>query len=167
MTELTAKQQRFAEIYLSELNATKAAIGAGYATSSAHVEGARLLKNAKVRAFIDAAMEKRAAKAGVTADQVVEELRRIAFADVRKVVSWKNGVVGLVDSDAVDAATASAISSVSQGKDGEIRIKFHSKESSLVNLGKHLGLFRDGESDRNAPVTVNIIDPRSSAKAKK
>lgn len=164
---LNAKQTAFVENYLNTLNATKAAIAAGYSSATAYSAGARLLKHVEVRTAIDAAMARRSEKAGVTGDQVIEELRRIGFADVRSVVSWKDGIVGLVDSDKINASTASAISSVSQGKDGEIKIKFHSKETALVNLGKHLGLFRDGENDRNAPITVNIIDPRSSAKAAK
>jgi phage terminase small subunit len=183
---LNAKQTAFVENYLNTLNATKAAIAAGYSAATAYSAGARLLKHVEVRTAIEAAMAKRSEKAGVTGDQVIEELRRIGFADIRKLVSWRPGVerlapdektgdlrlqivneVELIGSDKIDDATASAISSISQGKDGELKIKFHSKETALVNLGKHLGLFREGDNDRNAPVTVNIIDPRSSAKAKK
>lgn len=162
---LNAKQTAFVENYLNTLNATKAAIAAGYSAATAYSAGARLLKHVGVRTAVDVAMAKRSEKAGVTADQVVEELRRIGFADIRKVVGWAGNVVTLLDSEKVDAATAAAISSVSQGKDGELRIKFHSKDTALVNLGKHLGLFRD-QDQSGAPVIVNIVDPRSSAKGK-
>jgi phage terminase small subunit len=45
---LTPKRQRFVEEYLVDLKATQAAIRAGFAPSGASVEGARLLRNAKV-----------------------------------------------------------------------------------------------------------------------
>lgn len=185
MKGMTPKQKRFVEIYLSELNATKAAIGAGYAVSSAHVSGARMLKDAKVRAAIDQAMAKRSEKAGVTADQVVEELRRIGFADIRKLVKWRSNVtqmamdeetgepvmrvgneITLVNSEEIDEATAAAISSISQDAKGALKVRFHSKESALVSLGKHLGLFRDEGAGGGAPVIVNIVDPRTNGKPK-
>lgn len=50
---LTAKQQRFADEYLIDCNATQAAIRAGYAPESAKVTGARLLTNANLKAYID------------------------------------------------------------------------------------------------------------------
>jgi len=51
---MTAKQQRFADEYLIDCNATQAAIRAGYARNSANKQGARLLANACVREYIDA-----------------------------------------------------------------------------------------------------------------
>lgn len=51
---MTAKQQRFADEYLIDCNATQAAIRAGYARNSANEQGARLLANASVREYIDA-----------------------------------------------------------------------------------------------------------------
>jgi len=167
LTPLTAKQRVFVDAYLVDLNATTAAIAAGYPAKNARIIGSQNLSKLNIKAAIDAAMRERAAKLGVSGDKVIQQLGHLAFADIRKAVSWKDGVVSLTDSDKLDVATAAAIHSVTQGKDGEIKIRFHAKESALVNLGKHLGLFRDGENDRNAPITVNIIDPRSSAKATK
>ncbi len=54
VTMLTARQERFVDEYLADLNATQAAIRAGYSARSAHVEGSRLLTNAKVAAAISA-----------------------------------------------------------------------------------------------------------------
>ncbi len=51
---MTAKQQRFADEYLIDCNATQAAIRAGYARNSANEQGARLLAKASVREYIDA-----------------------------------------------------------------------------------------------------------------
>ena len=55
MSDLTPKQARFVEEYLIDLNATQAAIRAGYSTHTADVQGSRLLSNVKVAAAIQAA----------------------------------------------------------------------------------------------------------------
>ncbi len=59
MYKLTAKQERFVAEYLIDLNATQAAIRAGYAEKGASVEGTRLLANAKVAAAVAAAKAER------------------------------------------------------------------------------------------------------------
>ena len=57
MSNLNEKQKRFADEYLIDLNATQAAIRAGYSPRSAAEQASRLLKNVKVRAYIDERMD--------------------------------------------------------------------------------------------------------------
>ncbi len=54
MDDLTHKQRRFVQYYLQCFNGTRAAIKAGYSKKGAHVEASRLLRNAKVKRYIDA-----------------------------------------------------------------------------------------------------------------
>lgn len=77
---MNPKQQAFVRAYLGSAhgNATKAAIAAGYSERSAHVQGCELLKHPKVREAID----KRAEKADITAESILQELRSVAFAQV-------------------------------------------------------------------------------------
>ena len=75
MNKLTAKQQRFVAEYLVDLNATQAAIRAGYANSGASVEGTRLLANAKVSAAVAAAQAKRSERTEITQDYVLTSIR--------------------------------------------------------------------------------------------
>lgn len=70
-SSLTPKQQRFVEEYLVDLNATGAAIRAGYAESGAHVEGARLLKNAKVAEAVAKARAERSERTRIDAEWVL------------------------------------------------------------------------------------------------
>ena len=161
---MTPKQTRFVEEYLLDLNATQAAIRAGYAESGARTEGARLLANADISAAIDKAMAQRSMRTNITQDQVLRELARIGFVDIRKVVTWTNGASGfdedeaeetgevrisvanfvmLTPSDEIDAETAAAISEISQTKDGALKVKLHDKRAALVDLGRHLGMFKD------------------------
>ncbi len=68
---LTARQERFVAEYLVDLNATQAAIRAGYAEKSADVEGSRLLVNTKVAKAVAAAQAKRSERTEITQDYVL------------------------------------------------------------------------------------------------
>lgn len=164
-TELTPKQRAFVREYLIDLNATQAAIRAGYAESGASVEGSRLLANAKIASAVEAAMALRAKRTDVTADRVLQELAKIGFSDIRKAVRWQSSLiteednpdggdiaviktvvtntVQMVASDEIDDDTAACISEVSQNATGGIKIKLHDKRAALVDIGKHLGMFKE------------------------
>ncbi|MFB5761039.1 terminase small subunit [Paenibacillus medicaginis] len=83
---LTAKQKLFIKEYLVDLNATQAAIRAGYSAKTANEQGARLLANVSVQAAIQVAMDKRAAKLEITADMVLERWWAIATADPNDII---------------------------------------------------------------------------------
>ena len=72
MAKLTAKQQRFVEEYLIDLNATQAAIRAGYSPKTANEQGARLLANASVQEAIAKAMAERSRRTGISQDRVIQ-----------------------------------------------------------------------------------------------
>lgn len=87
---MTAKQQRFVEEYLKDLNATQAAIRAGYAPGqSAEVEGARQLRNAKVADAIQSAMSERSESTKIDAEAVLRELWGIATADPNDLIEYR------------------------------------------------------------------------------
>lgn len=167
---LTPKQVRFVEEYLVDLNATQAAIRAGYSEKTAKEIGCQNLTKLNIAAEIEKAMESRVERTQVTADQVIAELAKIAFVDIRKAVVWgatpnkpdvegikPNGLgmypVALVPSTKIDDDTAAAISEVSLTQTG-VKIKMYDKKAALDSLGKHLGMFKD-DSDTK-PITINI-----------
>ncbi len=78
---LTAKQERYAQEYLIDSNCTQAAIRAGYGAKSAASVGCRLLKNVKVAGRIRELTIAKAERCRVTADQVLEELAKVAMID--------------------------------------------------------------------------------------
>ena len=165
---LTARQARFVQEYLVDLNATQAAIRAGYSEKTAYSMGQRLLKHVEVAAAISKAQAKRADRTGVTQDQVMAELAKIGFYDIRKAVRW-GGVpkatmdgdlvypVEMVPSEDLDDSTAAAISEVSLTAGG-IKIKMSDKLAALEKLGKHLGMFNGaGADEADAPsLTINM-----------
>ena len=90
--KLTEKQQRFVEEYLIDLNATQAAIRAGYSAKTADQQGSRLLANVKVQQAIAERMAERSKRTGVNQDRVVLELSKIAFLKMTDVVD-RNGAI--------------------------------------------------------------------------
>jgi len=75
---LTPKQQRFVEEYLVDLNATQAAIRAGYSPKTAYSQGERLLRHVDVAAAVEARKAELAKRTRISAEEVIEGLRREA-----------------------------------------------------------------------------------------
>ncbi len=156
---LTAKQQRFVDEYLIDLNATQAAIRAGYSEKTARSISNENLTKPDIQAAIAKGMQARSCRVEITQDMVLRELAKIGFSDIRKVVRWGETMVrmvdaeegeaedmvpyhglALIDSTEIDDNTAGAIAEVSQGKDG-LKVKLHDKKGALVDIGRHLGMF--------------------------
>jgi len=157
--QLNPQQARFVEEYLIDLNATQAAIRAGYSEDTAYSQGGRLLKHVEVGKAIADAMAERSVRTRITADRVLVELSRIALSDIRRTVTWRanttetgkedeDGVpetrsfneVELIGSADIDHDTAAAIAEISQTKDGALKVKMHNKVAALQEIGKHLGV---------------------------
>lgn len=80
----TPRELRFIEEYLVDVNATQAAIRAGYAAKNADVQGPALLQKPKIRDAIAAHRAKVSEKTGLTVERLDRQLERIAFSDLRK-----------------------------------------------------------------------------------
>lgn len=81
MPKLTPKQAAFVREYLVDLNATQAAIRAGYSEKTAYSQGQRLLKNVEVQTALQDGQATKAEAAQVNAKMVLDGLRRIAEGD--------------------------------------------------------------------------------------
>lgn len=92
MSKLNAKQLRFIDEYLIDLNATAAYKRAGYAAkgNAAEVNAARLLRHAQVQAAVAAAMKARGERTRMTADQVLKLAESMLMADVNGLVSYQH-----------------------------------------------------------------------------
>jgi len=86
---LTEKAQRFVDEYIIDLNGTQAAIRAGYSTRSARAIAAENLTKPSIVAAIQAAMDSRAERTQITADQVLRRWRDIAFADANELIEYR------------------------------------------------------------------------------
>jgi len=128
---------------MADMNATQAAVRAGYSEKTAHSCGPRLLDNAGVRKKIDELTKDRAKSLDITAERVLKELARVAFADPGDVVKVdSDGHVRVTPTDQLTEDQRRAIQSVSQTAEG-VKIKMGDKLRALELVGKHIGLFID------------------------
>jgi phage terminase small subunit len=88
---LNERQRLFAAEYLVDLNATQAAIRAGYSERTAYSQGQRLLKHVEVQAAIQGALAARAARTEITADDVLQRFWAIATADPNELIEFRRG----------------------------------------------------------------------------
>jgi phage terminase small subunit len=145
---LTLKQARFLEEYLVDLNGKAAAIRAGYSQRTAEVQASQLLSNYKIRVALEDAMQARSKRTEVTADRVVAEYARIAFANMRDYLPKKGETIDLqrLDQDRT-AAVEEIIIDEFVDQAGTVhrrtRVKLHDKKAALDSLAKHLGMFVD------------------------
>lgn len=77
MAKLTAKQQRFCDEYLIDLNATQAAIRAGYSKKTAAQTAARLLTNVKIQEYIEKRMAEKEKELIADQDEVLKYLTSV------------------------------------------------------------------------------------------
>lgn len=171
MRKLTLKQQRFVEEYLIDLNATQAAIRAGYSQKTAASQGERLLRNVEVQSAITAAVKNRSSRTEVTQDMVIAELVKIAFGDQRRVMTWGPSGVKLRDSTELTSDEAAIVSEVSESvtaAGGSLKLKTHDKVGALKLLGEHLGMFKQHielTGKNGGPVQQANVTPEQLAEA--
>lgn len=90
-TPLTEKQRRFVEEYLVDLNATQAAIRAGYSQDTAGSIGHENLKKPEIQLALQQARLEQQKRTAITADGALREAWNIATADTRELVELKTG----------------------------------------------------------------------------
>ena len=143
---MTKKQKLFAEEYLRDLNATQAAIRAGYSPDTAGSIGGENLKKPEIRACIDRAMAERSKRVGVNADRVLQELAKIALVNPGNVINADDATIRpeATEEDKAAIMSVKVKQSVSENGDSiEREIRMADKIKALELLGKHLGMFKD------------------------
>ena len=155
---MTERQKRFIAEYLIDLNATQAAIRAGYSVKTAGSIGDENLKKPEINSAIAKEMAKRSKRTGVNQDRVVLELAKIAFVNASDVIDADTATVR----DNATADDTAAIQSIKvkvfPTKDGEgveREIKLGDKLKALELLGKHLGMWNDKlDLNVNLPIVI-------------
>lgn len=184
MARLTEKQKKFVNEYLKDLNATQAAIRAGYSKKTADRIGNENLKKLEIQKYLEQRMKDREKRTEITQDQVVQELAKIALANgtdfvriaiktgyrdilneagevIRKEPFEYQGVE-LLNTDEIPEEKRAAIAGIKQGANG-IEVKLNDKVKALELLGRHLGMFKDkvelsGKVDSEIEIVIGTDD---------
>ncbi|WP_257541059.1 terminase small subunit [Sphingobium sp. CFD-1] len=138
---MTPKQQRFVEEYLIDLNATQAAIRAGYSAKTAKQQGQRLLTNVDVATALTEAKTARSEETGINAAWVLTRLAQEAYADLADLYDeqgrvkpvkdwplvWRQGLVAGVEVEAIG-----------EGAGHVTKIKISDRIKRVELIGKHV-----------------------------
>lgn len=151
---LTDKRARFVEEYLVDLNATQAAVRAGYSANTAYSQGERLLKNVEVQAAISERRSKLSAVTEVTQERIVGEYARMAFYDPASIAGQP--MSGPADIANLPEEVRRAIVGWGWDKAGNFTLKLADKNAALTNLGRHLGMFTD-KVEHSGAMTINVL----------
>ena len=160
--KLTDRQERFCLEYVVDLNATQAAIRAGYSSNGAAVNATKLLKNNNVKKKIAQLQSEIAKRVEITADMVVRELAAIGFADVRECFDASGNILNPKRLPDSIARVVAGIDVIEVKKDIKVKkLKLWNKVQALESLAKHLGMYQQ-ESGATA-ININVIDANPGA----
>lgn len=176
---LTTKQKRFVEEYLKDLNATQAAIRAGYSARSAKQYADQMLSKPHIAAAVAAAQAARSKRTEVDVDYVVARMVEIDQMDVLDIMNdamelkpvsewprvWRQYLSGFDLAEMFEG----------RGEDRDMvgilkKIKWPDKIKNLELLGRHLGMFKDRvehSGPGGAPIQHVSIDTEQFAKIAK
>jgi phage terminase small subunit len=164
---LTPKQQRFVDEYLVDLNATQAAIRAGYSRRAAYSIGEENLKKPEIARAVAEAQAARAERVHIKADDVLRELARIAFSDIRAFFNDDGSLKRPHELGADQAAALASLESVEEfagkGDDRKLvgytrKVKLWEKRGALELAMRHLGMFKDSPAaSQRIEITRTII----------
>lgn len=171
-TTLTPKQQRFVEEYLVDLNATKAAIRAGYSAKTAESQGSRLLSKAKIQDAVSKGRTKQTERTEINADWLLKRLAEEANADFADLYDehgalkpvkdwpkvWRKGLISGLETEEI-RVDGSAVTMAR-------KVKVSDRLKRLELIGRHIavGAFVDKHEHTGQggtpliPETVNDLE---------
>lgn len=142
---LSDKQRVFVDEYLVDLNATQAAIRAGYSPKTANEQGARMLAKVSIQAELSERMKAREQRTEITQDRVLQEIARVAFFDPRKLFNDDGSPKRLIDLDDDSAAVIAGVDVATVGNAdigiGQVmKYKIADKLKAIDQCMSHLGM---------------------------
>ena len=174
---LTEKQKIFIKEYLIDLNASAAAVRAGYSAKNSDKIGSQLLGKTRVSEQIRIETEARTKKLEIKADAVLQELAKIAFVNIGDFIEMnESNEIKFKPLKSLKPSETAAIKSISSGANG-MNIQFYDKLTALKSLGDYLNLWsgeirenEEGKAERERASTqrmVDIINKRIEREAQK
>jgi phage terminase small subunit len=148
--QMTVQQRLFVSEYVVSQNATQAAVLAGYAKDSARQQGSDLLSRPYIIAAVAEAISRRIGTAELSANRVLEELRRLSFANVRTLFGPDGNLRPITELTLEECSAVASIEVIKKNVaagDGKVdvvhKVKLQDKVKSLELLAKHYQLLTD------------------------
>jgi len=138
---MTPRQRRFVTEYLVDCNSRQAAIRAGYAPKGAAHQAWQLLnRRPNIAEAVREGLKAREMRTLITADKALQELARIAFSDIGRLLETRpDGSIRPKPIASLSEADTAAIADLSASEKG-MRIRLHDKRLALLDIARHLGL---------------------------
>jgi phage terminase small subunit len=143
---LNPRHRLFAEKFVIHLNVADAYLAAGYSAKTrkmAAANGWNLLKREDIQTYIQELQDRRSQRLEITADRVLQEVARVAFATIGDVTEWKDNKMKVKNSEDLSDDVMAAIAEVSETRakgSVTVAVKMHQKTRALGQLMKHLGI---------------------------
>tara|TARA_B100000378_G_scaffold24408_1_gene18669 strand:- start:1857 stop:2390 length:534 start_codon:yes stop_codon:yes gene_type:complete len=157
---LSGKRKRFSQEYVIDLNATKAAIRAGYSPRTAYSQGQRLLKNVEIQKYISELKNEVGEELKISHQDVLKKLHNWVESDITEVLG-----LSLEEIKALPMEVKNLITEVKHNRksymmgdvpvtEDNFHFKFVSKERGQDMINKHLGFY---EVDNKQKASSNIV----------
>lgn len=152
---MNVRQELFFKHYISnKLNATQAALSAGYSKKTAYSQGQRLLKNVEVKKEISKYIAELLSDTEMATLKIINALDDIIDSDIGTFANIKTITIKNSDDTKTkykkvvfkntQKLNTNVLSEISENKDGGIKIKMHDKLKAIELKGKFLSLWQDG-----------------------
>jgi phage terminase small subunit len=157
MKKLEPRQKRFVQEYLIDLNATQAAIRAGYSKKTARQQADQLLTKLYIKKAVETAMKEREKRTQITADEVLKELRILLHSDIRDYIEINEdtGAIRAKGFDEMPPDASRALEAITENRtvredakgeqsivNEKVTFKLHSKTKALELAMMHLGMLK-------------------------
>jgi phage terminase small subunit len=172
--KITIRKQRFIDFYIESGNASESYVKAGYSQNGARQAARNLLTKTYIQEEIEQRRAEIAKEAGIKAQDIISEYKKIAFANSEDYFKWGESEIelsgGLKEKvsrilikppEDIDRDKRAAIAGIKEAASGGLEFKFHDKLKALDSLSKYLGIFNDAEIDKARQIkkTEELIRP--------
>lgn len=164
---LTGKKLKFCHHYGHHENGALAARQAGYSPKGARKMAHKLLQQPEVKTKCEELIAERMARLEITGERILNELSKIAFADISDIVDLDNNSITVEDFKALSPEQRACIASAKKDKHGNVVLTFHDKIAALTKLGQNKKLFTDVQENKNtftAMGSVTVEDSEGNTK---
>lgn len=159
------RRARFVQEYAKDLNATQAAIRAGYSTRTAKGQASRLLSNRRIRSQVDALLAEVTRSNKITVERTLKEIARLAYSDIRKLYDAHGSLRPMheLDDDAAALLAGVETEELFAGSGGDRvhigytrKVKTWSKTKALDLCMAYLGMHKTTNPTENGSMKLTI-----------